>query len=262
MVRASTWYTFRQCFLRAVAHLCGALLHETRTSMTAPTLPTFLAILKQIVVDMKYRPGLAVNTFAVVDDRPDIEGQSFGYSYQDFESGYFWSRDWVASGASRGTIRGQWPVLFVEQRRTGINARGQTQRSTEFIDIMILDKIVCEGCPPSMKRTGPQVYRNMKRIARGVLNELDRYRKYQRPSGDQWAAIGRAETWGEPLDEIDSLWEYLNLSSVEIEPWGASYPNHRGARFQINLHTCEIDDFEFLYDKPPVTLLGATDCGC
>lgn len=229
---------------------------------SAPSLETMYSIIRQAVIDMQYNPGLSINTFALVDDRPDVAGESFGYAYSDYEHGYFWSRDWVAAGHDRNKIKGSFPVLFAEQRQAVKKGKGQTRQITETIDIMILDKIKCGTCPPAIIRTGPAVYSNLRAMAEAILCEVESYVLYDRGDEYQWAAPGRAEGWPvAPVDEVDYLHEYLTIDGITFQPWG-DWAGMRGLRFTLSFSSCKKSDLVFRYDTPITAFVGANNCGC
>jgi len=77
---------------------------------------TIIDIFKQIVIDMEYDPELQINSFSTVDDGIDLKHVSFEKTYEDFNEGSFWSRTWVNQGADSNEIKGEFPLLFIEQR--------------------------------------------------------------------------------------------------------------------------------------------------
>ena len=221
---------------------------------TAPTLQTFYHIARQAVIDMDYLPGVQINTFALVDGMPDLEGQSFGYGYSDFEHGYFWSRGWVLGGGDPNTIKGEFPVLFLELNGTDLD------NGDHEISLTLVDKIECESCPPELVRTGPTLTANLTRAARALLSEVNSYVLYDMGSTLQWMSEGRAETVERGFEQ-DELSEYLDLTRVRIRPWG-DYPGLRGITLNLTLTTCESGAAPFRYDTPVDPLVGAINCGC
>lgn len=223
---------------------------------TAPTLETFYSIVKQAVVDMDYLLGVQVNTFGLVDESPDLLGHSFGYSFGDFENGFFWSRRWVLSGADPNTINAEFPAIFVELEDTDLKT------GAHRISFVLVDKIECENCPAGVVRTGPMLTANLTRAARALLKEIDTYALYEKGDEYAWASQGRAATWTPlPTDEVDYLHHYLNTDSSSIRPWG-DYSGLRGITLSMTLTTCESETALWKYNEPVEPMSGATNCGC
>lgn len=222
----------------------------------APTLETFYSIVKQAVIDMDYLPGVQVNTFGLVDDTPDVFGESFGYSFGSYLNGFFWSRMWVLNGADPNKISGEYPALFLEL------AGSDLEDGTHQISMVLIDKIECSTCPPEIIRTGPAIESNLRRAVRALLAEVDGYVLYDLGEQYQWASPGRMATWDDlPEDEADHLNEYLDLTRASIRRWG-DYPELRGVTLTMSLTTCESSVAPFRYYTPTEPLTGATWCGC
>lgn len=223
---------------------------------TAPTLETFYNIVRQAVIDMDYLPGVQINTFALVDQSPDLMGQSFGYEFNDYLNGFFWSRRWVLGDASPNTICGEYPALFIELTGSDV------EDGTHEISIVLVDKIECETCPPEVVRTGPAVESNLRRAARALLLEIESYILYDVGDAYQWASPGRALAWETPpVDEPDDIENYMDVTKTRIRKWG-DYPGLRGVALNLGLSTCEVATAPFRYDTPIEPLAGATNCGC
>ncbi|MEL6274591.1 MAG: hypothetical protein AAFU03_05790 [Bacteroidota bacterium] len=235
--------------------------------MMQPTLDMFYAILRQVVIDMKYAPGVSINTFAHVDVAPRVDHASFGYSYDDYLNGYFWSRAWVGRGANPNMIKKQFPALFVETQPSTVQ---QPDRDSICynVGLVFLDKIECSACPPQIIRSGPTVYNNLIKMARAVLREAHSYVLYELDDGQetytQWVSPGRLEylvSQGVNVlsDDLDELCKYFEPYNVEFRPWG-DYPGHRGLLVNIQFNTCEPLNVAFKYDQPVEGFLADQNC--
>lgn len=222
---------------------------------------TLYAILRQAVIDMAYNPGLSVNSFMVVDERADPMQDSYGATYEDFLSGYFWARKWTLEGASPQAVKGEFPVLFVEEMETTAK-QADKDETTATISLILLDKIQCEICPPGIRRTPLTVRENLKTMARAVIQEAARYRLYEKGAELVWASPGRAATWpgGEPnwTEEVDG---YIDTRNIQYRKWG-NFAGMRGVLVQIKVSSCTSVSLPYDYETEPSPLLGAVNCGC
>ena len=222
---------------------------------------TFYAIVRQAVIDMAYNPGLSVNSFSVVDERADPMQDSYGATFEDYEAGYFWSRRWRLQGASPEAIKGEFPVLFLEEQET-TTERAQQDNTTQTISFVLMDKLECALCPKTERRTPLVVRENLKRMARAIIAEISQYRLYERDMEMVWASPGRAETWegGEP-NYTEELADYLDLRNLRFRKWG-NFPGLRGILVEVKIRSCERPGLDFDYTTEPSPFLGAINCGC
>lgn len=223
--------------------------------MTEINLLTFISILKQVVIDMAYAPGVAVNTFGYIQDAPDLRAASLGFTHEDFLNGHFWSRDWVNGGAKAAEITYQFPIMLAELN-TSQRSRG-SREFTHLIDVMLLDQVHGDH----EHRTGPQVYGQLTQTALAIMEEVERYRLYDLDTAYQWAVPERQELLFPDAPEVEDMMTYLRESEVDLQPWG-DWATMRGLRWQFKLVTCEDPNVMFKYDHLATPLAGSINCGC
>ena len=220
-----------------------------------PNLPVLYAILLQAVKDMAYRPGLTVNSFALVDGIPNLDHPSYGYTIQDYRAGNFWSRDWVGAGAMSSELKGQWPVLMPELRESRTKSSNTIEHT---VDVTLVDHLTAAHCGP---RSGPVVYDNLLRMALAVRGEVLRYGLFDAGGfGQVWTTPERAQIInGQHMLPLAELEDYVKFNA-EIRPWG-DYPHLRGLYLSLTLTECIVlDGPAFRYDRAEPRVRGVINC--
>ena len=221
-----------------------------------PNLPVLYAILLQAVKDMAYRPGLTVNSFALVDGMPNLDHESYGYTFEDYRAGNFWSRDWVGAGAMSSELRGQWPVLMPELRESRTKSSNTIEHT---VDVTLVDHLTAAHCGP---RSGPVVYDNLLRMALAVRGEVLSYGLYDT---DEFGLVWSTENRMERIEGLQlsplmaELKDYVKFNA-EIRPWG-DYPHLRGLYLSLTLTECIVlDGPAFRYDRAEPQVRGVVNC--
>lgn len=226
-------------------------------------------ILRQIVIDMAPIPGRQVNAYAFIDRDPDLSGQSFGQTYEQYEAGYFWARSWVGAGASKSTFCGQYPVMFVEPGSARFDCPGDSEGVFPF-NILIIDEIGCDGCPDHGKRSARQVAANVRSMLAAVITELSSFGKYIITDPDDlqpstvWMSAGRAETPDMvPFDpEISTdMIGVLEPEPYTVQEWG-NHPKRRAYFATLSFRWCLFDDGQFDYTNRTPDQVGVVNCPC
>ena len=220
------------------------------------------AIFLQIVQDMRFRPGLSVNTFGVTDQEPDLLGTSFGYAYSDFLTGSFWSRTWANQGANISEMSGEFPALFTEFRSVVPDVEDSNQDSTRYtFTLVLVDRIACPKCPEEVFRNGIRVQNNVIGMLRAVLKEFLTYRLYDIGGELFWLSDGRADvTAGADYPESDIFGYVAEVGPVRR--WG-NFEDLRGAFVDVSLDFCWLVDSAFNYSGPvaePLARVTCNDC--
>ena len=201
---------------------------------------------------MAYRPGLTVNSFALVDGIPNLDHPSYGYTIEDYRAGNFWSRDWVGAGAMSSELKGQWPILMPELRESRTKSSNTIEHT---VDLTLVDHLTAAHCGP---RSGPVVYDKLLRMALAVREEVLRYRLYSHTEyGLVWSTPERADL--SIHDEDYALSDYVQFTA-EIRPWG-DYPHLRGLYLSLTLIECIVlDGPAFRYDRAEPQVRGVINC--
>lgn len=223
----------------------------------------FYQMFRQVVVDMAYNPPYLVNSFAVVDQVPDIRHPSFGYSMEDYHGGRFWSRTWVNGGAAAEGLKGEFPALFVENRVV-MQECPNSQDVEATLWLVLVDKIKCEGCPPGILRTGSAIKEQLRDSLRAILSEFYTYQLFE-VDGDpvtyEWLAKGRAQIDTRTLTFTDDVEAMVVPDSLEIGDWG-NYKDFRGQYAKLKVRFCWPTQSQFDYSNPVVPQLAYTTCPC
>lgn len=215
---------------------------------------TLIAIFKQAVADMAYQAGLQLNTFAVLDDAPDLVHDAMGFTYDNYLAGEFWSRFWVGNGADPAKIKADFPVLFVEEGAITQECADSWEYRQEW-PVLVIDKIECTSCPPGEDRSAETIKANTRTMLRNWLKEVSTYRLAEVDNGvdiiEQWISAGRQEY----LDSlpgttvggiIEDLYSIMVGTPIKIEEVGA-WDDFKAHRAILAFELCEAPAGVFNY---------------
>lgn len=237
--------------------------------MTTATPETLTAMLMQITKDAGYHPGQRVNTFATIDRFPDLRSPAFGKTYQDYQSGNFWSRDWHHGGADSAQVKAEFPALFMEWREFYMDTPAAEDGYTP-VNLYLVDKIDCPECPDADIRTPERLTRQTTRTMRMVLKELSTYKLWETdgPGGTayHWASEGRAayeqaQPGAPSYTEITDIHAHLDQSETKITQY-TNLPDFRVAFTTIKWWWCDRINPNFLYTGDITETLAYTKCPC
>jgi hypothetical protein len=229
-----------------------------------------IQIFKQIVIDMSYDKDLQINSFAVVDDMIDLNHSSFGKTYEDYLDGFFFSRSWVNGGADANEIKGEFPLLFVEQRSLSMDRIDSDSLTLPFY-FVVVDKISCDACPPGLTRTSEDTLRNTLAMLRIFFKELLNYKNYTYtiPGPEKkssWTTEGRLDYLigeGDVLsrsgfsEDLESL--LPDPARIQVSQWG-NFKDLRAHATEISFTVCDPATGSFSYENATVEDLGRTLC--
>lgn len=126
-----------------------------------------LTLLRELVIR-----DLDINTFTIVDKGADFEATNTNKSYEAYQRGLFWSREWVLQGADPSNLHKQYPILGVEQKRVQKASIYEKGNCYEFW-LLFADQVGCETC--TTRRTPEETDWHLQDIALAYLAELVKY---------------------------------------------------------------------------------------
>ncbi len=235
------------------------------------TLETLDQICIQVIMDMGYIKYKQINTIFITDRMPDLRQDSIGATYQDYLDGKFWSREWVATGATSGKLKAQFPILLIQQSLIDIECIDDKDGIYTY-DFLLIDKVGCDNCPKPAERVPHKVKANTLEMLRAFLNELYTYKlwEFERspdPNTFEWVSKGRFESMTNPPNSIPFVQSFEELRSfVEPDPlrfqdWG-NVDDLRGYWTTIKFSFCESVPGSFNYNKPAIKSLATNICPC
>ena len=229
-----------------------------------------LRIFNQIVQHFGQRQQGGVNTFAVTYNRDDEVDEKFGRTYEDFLNGFFWSRRWVKSGASRSEMRAEYPALLAQ---VGNSRRPNLLRDKdECFDIwlLLIDEIDCSDCEDK-DRSIPTIEQEVMRTLNRIIDEAYTYKLYESdtmPGQFVWFSDAHADflsqqgnfpfTQCTPCREVE-LTIPTNDYPVDYRQWQRD-DTHVGLFARLTFCVCaNVDDGAFNFDTANVNV-GVTAC--
>jgi hypothetical protein len=221
---------------------------------------------------MAYEKDLQINTFAVVDDGVNLNHASFGKAFKDYQDGKFFSRTWYNQGADPNNIKGEFPVLIVEQRRVILDCLDSDQYAIPF-DFVIVDKLPCDTCDyRSPDKVSDDALVMLRRFFKELLNyRLYSYQKDDGGGGEEtvkaWYTEGRMNHLLANDDDVLSIngWDkdlrgmLLTDENITVTQWG-NFEKKRGHVSNLTFVVCNSDTGDFEYDKGEPDQISRTIC--
>lgn len=165
----------------------------------------------------------------LTDTMPDLHGESFGATYEDYLAGNFYSQDWQAGGAAPGAIKGRFPALFIERDEAVHDGYGNVKTKYHFI-------VVANKACQTDGRNG---YTDARGTAEDLLAAyLTNLREYVRATD-----VNEQTIWLFPGDDATAkptpggMFAYMP-AAYTITSWG-NLPDLRGAIATITITTCD-----------------------
>jgi hypothetical protein len=135
-------------------------------------------LLLSITKQMPYTESVRqLNTFAVVQDL-SVLSENLNSVQSDLKKGYFWNRDWVATGAIPSDRKATYPMLLV--RRLSISPNDNRQYLRKYCQkfaVSILDIDTKDNCV-DCGRNAEEIKTGVFKILHAVKYELLSYAKY------------------------------------------------------------------------------------
>lgn len=227
------------------------------------TLESIRAIFKQMVIDMMYG-DLQVNSFVNITSDPKIREQSFGASYEDYQAGDFWARDWVNQGADPGTIAGTFPVLFYENRRVEMYLNQDEQSDRVYVNLLLLDKFELGCCDTSGRiMTRARVFDRLVATMRSLILRLEQTKVYAVDDHFEYITSSKAQYYDDNGKEVKFI-RILDLidTPVTISEWGNN-PDIVGVWCEMSFTLClDTEQPEYRDDAEVVEGVAINRCPC
>lgn len=236
----------------------------------------FLMICRKSIQQLGDHPAMnsqgvprRINSFVgLIELNINLQHPSFGANYSDYNDGRFWARDWVASGADPNTMKGNYPVIMLEEKATIMRGLKSSTEKKELI-LYSLDKNACDGCPPEI-RSPQSAYKTalfwFKAFSKYVLShEVIRLL----PSGEEfWLTREEAQVMkdNEEIEDfrvsgvpMTSLW--LNEGEFKLEPYSDGVLNGvRGYYTKILVNVCEVVEVQSDLSKVVWNRVAVQNC--
>ena len=211
--------------------------------------PTIIAIWRQIVKDFPHHKERRLNTFAVLDNKAQLNTNNLEKSYQQYLDGYFWSREHAVSGSSRNTLKKEYDILFLENKQLNLHDIERNAASVELF-ISVASQADCEGC----KRSWEQVDRDNREMLVAALQEFYSYKLYDDEGEFAWISPGRAATMNPvPTETGVEIFQFIREGTQNIEIFTTTFgvDNVRAQSVKLTLDGCLLPNIIFDYSSPP-----------
>lgn len=233
-----------------------------------------IEIFRQIVIDFPYSECKQLQTFAMLEDGDNlVSSQAFPATYQSYLDGFYWSRDWYASGADANQMQLEYPALFLEQigsKRKDINKRG---KCFKFV-LLIADIPDCTSCPEKCKRSKSQVICDIEDALDLVMGEFIKYQLFEAEVGGETVYIWATQNKKEKLidDDVYTTLTYTgmdidtNLQNYQLDykPWQTKrFSNAEdliGSFIELEFCGCVGEQAEFTYNNINPKLVAHSKC--
>jgi len=209
------------------------------------------------------KPGIQLNTFAVIDKRDQLSSETLALQYEDYLGGTFWARDFVYGGAIAHNFKKQYPILTIEVK-AGTPETIDSVNSWWEVFVSVLDTPDC-GQILHEQRTREQVYLDNLWLLDSALAELFTFQQWEvvenpgDPAQVMWMSEGRA-----------SVVSVESITAIGVD-FLAHTSNEPGARYKdpywsvdgayavttgLRVRICHNDSALYVYDIPVPDRIG------
>jgi len=180
-------------------------------------LPELYDIFRQLVMYAPaVKPGIQLNTFAVIDKRDQLSSETLALQYEDYLTGTFWARDFAYGGAIAHSFKKQYPLLTLEVKAGTLESIRDNSGFWEVF-VSVLDTPDCGGILHE-QRTREQVYLDNFWMLDSALAELFTFQMY--------------DVVENPGDPVQTVWmsegRAAFVSVDSITPLGVDFSAHTG----------------------------------
>lgn len=245
-------------------------------------------IWRQIVIDSPYLAGGQLNSFAVIDSLSQLNSVTTELTHEDYRKGFFWSRSTANKGATKGLVKMEYDLLYVETVKTSNVSSPFGGETCHPMFISVASPVECETCN---YRNIPEIDEQNLFNLQTALREFFTYGLYKviyngmeyldgSPmtgfDGEQWLFLagetselwlseGRA-AWLNAKDEFmvsgpkKVITSIVNPGPIEIFQGGKYLDNLRIKTVQIEVCNCVIPVKAFNYQDMTTTELLMLKC--
>jgi hypothetical protein len=212
-----------------------------------------------LVKTFPYEERQSINTFSVISDGAIFNKTNLDKVYQDYQEGFFWSRDWVNSGASKANLSVQYPILGIENKvvKLSLDAGASIPKSHKF-SILLVDTIDRKcGCA----RSEDMVYEDLLETLTALLEEFRTIRLFSDGGNKYWLPVSHGEFLGFVEDECEEIINYLANTDIEIFPANRAFINDGiGVIIHFEIKGCSSSKKDFNYNAISVDQIGVANC--
>lgn len=211
-----------------------------------------------------------INGFGTLHDGA-IMSDNIGKTYEDYQKGFFWSRQWEENGALKDDLSLEYPALFIEYKKSKIPSLMEIKMCDDLY-VLVVDNPDCPDCPKECSRNRDEIKKQTKDTLKYILKELFTYRKYEctetvddkEVTYNSWMSEGEYEYMEANCPDVscrktsESVRGGIKYKDIRVQEW-----NHNGkigAIVDIEVCGCDNSKVEFDYSKKEFKVRGVTEC--
>jgi len=239
------------------------------------TFEEFLGVCKETVMFWPSSPAWGrLNTFSYLDKGSDIAESALGRSFDDYQEGFFWARDWVLSGASPSRMEKEYGILAVESKEVNVDP-DFTNQVVRPVTINILILRDCEECKTNY-RPVMEVQEEVVKAFRTLLERFNGvfefevqpvtggpYKTWMTTTQAQYYLANRPGEITSISQMGDSLMSYIQPERGNWQVFPTNWQlgdNVIGAAMNITISTCDPVNPVWDHDISPGDALGVVKC--
>lgn len=255
--------------------------------MAGITHKEFLGILRSAVINHRGTQCSRLNSFLVVDKMRQLNADNAEMTFQHYQNGLFWDRDWSNGGAKPSNLAFKYDSLVVRagnfESYRGIDNRDTVR--TFFLNVV--GQVDCSWCPKGCNHTKEGRRIDVLNMANEYMNELRTYAKYEIVEGADtytaWASAGQVGTlvgngtWASATETGDYLFSHIVNTEVDffVPDWNSVKRTAENITKKttlvdgvvaiasmLHVRICDETQKAWKYDVPDPKKVGVVRCDC
>ena len=172
----------------------------------------FLNTCRHII--MGWNEDFKINSFVYIDRGNELEEDGANINYNDYEQGYFWARDWEASGADPNNIKIEYPCFSMQQMISHGTREVDGNTVHDWV-LMLTDKVVISN-PGKYDNVPFKVERNCQDNLFKVILRAKEYVQYNVANNSENFNVWLPEDQHEVLlSNFDNSWSKVPTDYLE-----------------------------------------------
>lgn len=216
------------------------------------------SVLLQLAQTIRTSECSNFDTFAVIGSDDEFSTANLGKTITDYYNGHFWSRYWVASGASPDKLVARFPMLL--WANGPVSFKSDTAFTGPCFTGMLIIGVLpdCHYCSPECKQTPTQA-RIWQRLMLGyILNDLLKIVRVRYFNGTYAWLYYDAYRLAKAENTIECVVDELDLKYGEARELDRTYNN--GIYLGIEVTVCRCVASLEIQEKALYPISGTTKC--
>lgn len=109
-------------------------------------------------------------SFSFITRKENIASSSFAMSYSDYQKGYYWGRNFEATGANSDTLTAEKPAVYLKQN--GVVESQIKGKECLTFELGVIDIVDCDTCGEDCRRSESEIKRDLMNTLIAIRDEI------------------------------------------------------------------------------------------